>query len=109
MYTKSAAGLVQSYPPPRKIINNLNADYHVKHHHAALSTCFKQKFIQNRRTIYKVQNVLNNFKPKNSNLIYALVTLKIKHNLNHFDFLAWTTCLSNHLTSFYINFIKHNV
>ena len=34
MYTKSAAGLVKSYP--RKIVNNLNADYLVKPHHAAL-------------------------------------------------------------------------
>ena len=34
MYIKIAAGLVRSYP--QKIINNLNADYHVKPHHAAL-------------------------------------------------------------------------
>ena len=31
---KIAAGLVRSYP--RQIINNLNADYHAKPHHAAL-------------------------------------------------------------------------
>ena len=30
---KSAAGLVKSYP---ENTNNLNADYHVKPHHAAL-------------------------------------------------------------------------
>ena len=31
MYIKIAAGFVRSYPP-----KNLNADYHVKPHHAAL-------------------------------------------------------------------------
>ena len=36
MYIKIAAGLVKSYPPPRNIVNNSNADYHVKPHHAAL-------------------------------------------------------------------------
>ena len=39
MYKEIAAGLVKLYttphPPPGKIINNLNADYHVKPHHEA--------------------------------------------------------------------------
>ena len=34
VYKKIAAGLVKSYP--LKMIYNLNADYHVKPHHAAL-------------------------------------------------------------------------
>ena len=37
MYIKIAAGLVKSFPSsPGKNINNLNADYHVKPHHATL-------------------------------------------------------------------------
>ena len=43
MYIKIEAGLIKSYPPPRKNINNLNADYHVKPDQAALKTLFKQK------------------------------------------------------------------
>ena len=35
MYTKSAAGLVKSYPPPY-FINNYNAEYQVKPHYEAL-------------------------------------------------------------------------
>ena len=40
MYAKSASGLVKLHPP--KIINNLNANYHVWPDHAALGTWFKQ-------------------------------------------------------------------
>ena len=100
---------------PRKVINKLSADYHVKPHHTAFINMIKAKkieFIQSSSTFYKVQNVFYKFIPKNfdSDLIIPLWYWKLNITIViWFFFLARTTWPSNHVTSFNISCIKHNV